>query len=291
MDPKAIFATRLVSSLLHEVVVDTALETHSALKRARRPCACCGKDRCGSHGTFDAGAGANGTKPDYYSNNPLFECLVCSRQVSSNRYATHLEKCMGMGAKTSRKGCSRMAKSNSNAATSSLLNSGTRSASPAQRTDPGARKRGTSPTPLRPDAESKHLRMFSEPRTSEPYGARASVHKGAAQTPPDESTAADKPQAKPADAAPVAVESSAGEVTGDASPQLFGDLEQGFSVSSDSDDSTSDTALSDVEEQEVDADADADGLNDNDLSPAEDSDDASEIEVEVDMDSDENDGL
>ena len=51
-------------------------------------------------------------KPDYYSHNPLFECLVCSRQVSSNRYATHLAKCMGMGGKGARKGAARSAKAN-----------------------------------------------------------------------------------------------------------------------------------------------------------------------------------
>lgn len=36
-------------------------------------------------------------RPDLYAQNPLFECLVCSRQVSSNRYAVHLAKCLGIG--------------------------------------------------------------------------------------------------------------------------------------------------------------------------------------------------
>ncbi|KAE8256409.1 hypothetical protein A4X13_0g2656 [Tilletia indica] len=38
-------------------------------------------------------------KPDLYSHNPLYECLVCSRQVAANRYATHLANCLGIGAK------------------------------------------------------------------------------------------------------------------------------------------------------------------------------------------------
>ena len=52
-----------------------------------------------AHDVSDPASLVHGTKTDYYSNNPLFECLVCSRQVSSNRYATHLEKCMGIGSK------------------------------------------------------------------------------------------------------------------------------------------------------------------------------------------------
>ncbi|CAD6983551.1 unnamed protein product [Tilletia controversa] len=40
-------------------------------------------------------------KPDLYSHNPLYECLVCSRQVAANRYATHLANCLGIGAKAS----------------------------------------------------------------------------------------------------------------------------------------------------------------------------------------------
>lgn len=60
---------------------------------------------------------SQGNKPDYYSNNPLFECLVCSRQVSSNRYATHLAKCMGMGSKGGRKGAARTAKGSAHSST------------------------------------------------------------------------------------------------------------------------------------------------------------------------------
>jgi hypothetical protein len=32
-----------------------------------------------------------------YQNNPLLACLVCSRQVSANRYAQHLASCVGVG--------------------------------------------------------------------------------------------------------------------------------------------------------------------------------------------------
>ena len=44
-------------------------------------------------------ANANPLKPELYSANPLFECLICSRQVGINRYAHHLAKCLGIGGK------------------------------------------------------------------------------------------------------------------------------------------------------------------------------------------------
>jgi len=34
---------------------------------------------------------------EMYQNNPLLTCLVCSRQVSANRYAQHLASCVGVG--------------------------------------------------------------------------------------------------------------------------------------------------------------------------------------------------
>ncbi|KDN44689.1 hypothetical protein K437DRAFT_294774 [Tilletiaria anomala UBC 951] len=54
--------------------------------------------RVGTPGPTSNSAG-NPLKPDIYAQNPLFECIVCSRQVSSNRYAVHLAKCLGIGGK------------------------------------------------------------------------------------------------------------------------------------------------------------------------------------------------
>lgn len=110
----------------------------------------------------DANSSENGRKTDYYSNNPLFECLVCSRQVSSNRYATHLEKCMGLGNKSMRKVSSRSAKSASNAVTQRLLNTNSRSSSPAVRTTL-PRKRGASPVAGPKDKQVKPERSTPIP--------------------------------------------------------------------------------------------------------------------------------
>lgn len=43
MDPKALFTSRLLGSLLNELVVDTALDVHSAVKRSKRKCPQCGE--------------------------------------------------------------------------------------------------------------------------------------------------------------------------------------------------------------------------------------------------------
>ena len=159
-----------MSSLLNEIVVDTALETHAFLKKARSVCPLCGKHCTAKRASFaspptskltqsdgsalgqdGAGAKGDGVKPDYYSNNPLFECLVCSRQVSSNRYATHLEKCMGMGLKAPRKNSTRTAKAASHVATRLLNSAGSDS----------PKKRTASPTPLRPSTEDKQARTVN----------------------------------------------------------------------------------------------------------------------------------
>ncbi|SAM81368.1 uncharacterized protein UBRO_02925 [Ustilago bromivora] len=152
-DPKALIATKFLDSFLTQIVLDVALSTHSTIKRARSICKLCGI-RCQTHtpaaeqctnlslsthphtnnssdstistsrsSTPVPGGGAV-SKPDYYSNNPLFECLVCSRQVSSNRYATHLAKCMGMGSKGGRKGAARNAKATTTGGIGGLVANG-----------------------------------------------------------------------------------------------------------------------------------------------------------------------
>ena len=140
-DAKAYLALKFLDSFLREIVLDTAIHTSAKIKRARSICHLCGV-RCQAHApaaeqssvsTSDVASssrsatpvpGTSSNKPDYYSNNPLFECLVCSRQVSSNRYATHLAKCMGMGSKGGRKGAARNAKA-STSLSGSVRQSGT----------------------------------------------------------------------------------------------------------------------------------------------------------------------
>lgn len=206
--------------------------------------------------TAEAGAHANGNKTDYYSNNPLFECLVCSRQVSSNRYATHLEKCMGMGLKTARKGSARNAKSSSSAATSRLLNSTPGPDSPSMRSANLSKKRAASPNALRPSGEEKQAKTE---RVSTPSSTAQNTPKlglnvlpssrqgtPASTATPDEN----KPLAKlQREASTTAPSSTAGDTTVRTEDMDSDDAEfpDGFSVSSDSDESGSQAGLSDAE--------------------------------------------
>lgn len=120
---------------------------------------------------------ANGAKTDYYSNNPLYECLVCSRQVSSNRYATHLEKCMGAGNKSTRKGSTRNAKTASTAVTQRILNTNSRSASPSTSSPTAApRKQGSSsPAPQMPAAASKEKQSIKSEKPSTPLSKQVDL--------------------------------------------------------------------------------------------------------------------
>lgn len=318
MDPKALFTTRLLGSLLNEIVVDTALDVHSSVKRSKRRCAQCGElyvsrhsHSCTKHGRHrthpgnaDSASAANGTKTDYYSNNPLFECLVCSRQVSSNRYATHLEKCMGMGVKMSRKGSARNAKTSSNAANARLLSSTPVPESPSSKSAALPRKRAASPTSLRSNGSEKQMKVD---RTSTPSAAAKEQGKG---TGAGTAATGDKSSAVTSGVhegeskdgvsqrtAPMArAASSEAGTAGDQAEELDmsddADFPSGFSVSSDSGNSETNEGASDAENgagnedtmEEVEFDLDkVEDDSDND-------DDIGEVDIDAELeDSDEND--
>ncbi|CBQ72209.1 conserved hypothetical protein [Sporisorium reilianum SRZ2] len=200
-DPKALLAAKFLDSFLREIVLDTAIHTHAKIKRARSICHLCGVP-CQAHTpAAEQSASSNATsalaldtastpsrsatpvpgstataaahKPDYYSNNPLFECLVCSRQVSSNRYATHLAKCMGMGSKGGRKGAARNAKATTSSLAGSNRQSGAgtpRYASDADDDSFAKRKNGTAA------ATKNGVKRGSSPLAASPL-ANARMHK------------------------------------------------------------------------------------------------------------------
>ncbi|TFK57452.1 hypothetical protein OE88DRAFT_1803995 [Heliocybe sulcata] len=117
-------ASRLLSAMLDDIVMDITLQTHQELARNRAICDVC-HTRCGlvhlpgpsapgtsvkiegeQNGGTQLGASTSsngGTKGD---GNVYFECLNCNREIAWNRYAPHLSSCMGIGA---RKGANRSA--------------------------------------------------------------------------------------------------------------------------------------------------------------------------------------
>ncbi|BGP29639.1 hypothetical protein JCM10296v2_001378 [Rhodotorula toruloides] len=121
-------AAALTAQLIHELIVDVAVEEHRlALLRRERTAAA---QQAGLDGGLNGAAGTGavngadaGTSP-VKKDEGLFECLVCSRQIAAPRYASHLSGCMGLGG--SRRGGERRA-----AAASSRANGASRTGSVA----------------------------------------------------------------------------------------------------------------------------------------------------------------
>uniref|UniRef100_A0A0K3CND7 SAGA-associated factor 11 n=2 Tax=Rhodotorula toruloides TaxID=5286 RepID=A0A0K3CND7_RHOTO len=127
-------AAALTAQLIHELIVDVAVEEHRlALLRRERTAAA---QQAGLDGGLNRAAGSGavngadaGTSP-VKKDEGLFECLVCSRQIAAPRYASHLSGCMGLGG--SRRGGERRAaaaSSRANAKSNGIKRSAT--ASPA----------------------------------------------------------------------------------------------------------------------------------------------------------------
>ncbi|KAG1889431.1 hypothetical protein F4604DRAFT_1712299 [Suillus subluteus] len=109
--------SKIFSAMLDDLAMDAALQAHHQLLRSRAVCRTC-HTRCGLvhpneahtvtpqsqsnlHGDVGGKTASstgtntpNGSKSD---GNILFECMVCKRQVASNRFAPHLSACMGTG--------------------------------------------------------------------------------------------------------------------------------------------------------------------------------------------------
>ncbi|KAK4333172.1 SAGA-associated factor 11 [Rhodotorula toruloides] len=87
-------AAALTAQLIHELIVDVAVEEHRlALLRRERTAAA---QQAGLDGGLNRAAGSGavngadaGTSP-VKKDEGLFECLVCSRQIAAPRYASHL---------------------------------------------------------------------------------------------------------------------------------------------------------------------------------------------------------
>ncbi|KAJ7786086.1 hypothetical protein B0H16DRAFT_17107 [Mycena metata] len=119
----AALGTRIFSAMLEDLVMDVTLQSHHETARSRSICPVC-KTRCSSvhpptHSQVASqslpsrpstpaanGSGGTGTSTPTKSDGNLYlECVNCSRQIASNRYAPHLSSCMGLG--TTRRGAAR----------------------------------------------------------------------------------------------------------------------------------------------------------------------------------------
>ncbi|KAJ7783549.1 hypothetical protein DFH07DRAFT_190801 [Mycena maculata] len=139
-------ATRIFSVMLEDIVMDVTLQSHHETARSRSICPVC-KTRCSSVHTpshtqivaqstlpsrpstpaanGSAGTGTSTPTSIKADGNLYLECVQCSRQIASNRYAPHLSSCMGLS--TTRRGSAR---GNATAKSKPSSEAGGRSTSP-----------------------------------------------------------------------------------------------------------------------------------------------------------------
>ncbi|EIM92829.1 uncharacterized protein STEHIDRAFT_152134 [Stereum hirsutum FP-91666 SS1] len=119
-------ASRVFSTMLDDLILDAALQSHQEVARNRAVCDVChtrcglahnagpstlamnGRSRAGTpslEGGGRMGTPTPGSSTPKSDGNMLLDCVVCGRQVASARYAPHLSGCMGMNG--TRRGSSR----------------------------------------------------------------------------------------------------------------------------------------------------------------------------------------
>ncbi|CAI2183690.1 6205_t:CDS:10 [Funneliformis geosporum] len=96
---KGVVAFSILCELLDECILDVAFEAHREAKLAASVCHLC-KSECRSFVVTQPGLDIFGNHPQQ-DNSPTFECVNCQRPFPSKRYATHLEKCMGLAGRSS----------------------------------------------------------------------------------------------------------------------------------------------------------------------------------------------
>ncbi|TIB72113.1 hypothetical protein E3Q24_01910 [Wallemia mellicola] len=111
--------------------------------------------------------------------NPNFECLICKRQISSNRYAPHLNNCLGLGG-------SRLSSRNSSNATRNaqvcnlffLVILSTNNRQPAKVSKPTPTPASTTTTCLQPSYKQQQpvkSKLNTKPRQSSPLSTNHSI--------------------------------------------------------------------------------------------------------------------
>ncbi|KAI0374404.1 hypothetical protein BV20DRAFT_961553 [Pilatotrama ljubarskyi] len=124
-------SSTIFSAMLEEILMDVVQQSHKEIARARAVCDVChtrcnavhvpgpsnaGSSRIPTPNGADARAGDGNSPSATGTNTPVsgngkdgtvyFACVECKREIASNRYATHLSGCMGIG---NRRGAARNA--------------------------------------------------------------------------------------------------------------------------------------------------------------------------------------
>ncbi|KAF9134390.1 hypothetical protein BGX30_011953 [Mortierella sp. GBA39] len=97
-------AFEILGDLLDEIVLDVVSEAHREVKNMRTVCPIC-KTKCRNY-VVRAGQDIFGQNPQP-SNSQTFDCVHCQRSFPAQRYAPHLEKCLGLAGRASSRAASR----------------------------------------------------------------------------------------------------------------------------------------------------------------------------------------
>ncbi|KAF9538997.1 hypothetical protein EC957_005975 [Mortierella hygrophila] len=97
-------AFEILGDLLDEIVLDVVSEAHREVKNMRTVCPIC-KTKCRNY-VVRAGQDIFGQNPQP-SNSQTFDCVHCQRSFPAQRYAPHLEKCLGLAGRSSSRAASR----------------------------------------------------------------------------------------------------------------------------------------------------------------------------------------
>ncbi|KAF9991253.1 SAGA-associated factor [Mortierella antarctica] len=94
----------ILGELLDELILDVAVEAHRDVKNIRSNCPIC-KTKCRSY-VVRPGVDIFGQNPQP-NNSQMYDCVHCLRSFPAQRYAPHLEKCLGLSGRTSSRTASR----------------------------------------------------------------------------------------------------------------------------------------------------------------------------------------
>ncbi|KAF9918807.1 Ataxin-7-like protein 3, partial [Linnemannia zychae] len=94
----------ILGDLLDEIVLDVVSESHREIKNMRTICPIC-KTKCRNY-VVRAGQDVFGQNPQP-SNSQTYDCVHCQRSFPAQRYAPHLEKCLGLAGRSSSRAASR----------------------------------------------------------------------------------------------------------------------------------------------------------------------------------------
>ncbi|KAJ2753686.1 hypothetical protein GGH94_003646 [Coemansia aciculifera] len=95
---RALLAMELFAEMIDDMMMDVVFETHLEAKQCVSACAVC-STRCQSDANVVQvdGIAADGSSPGVAAD--LFECPNCQRPYPAARFASHMDKCMGLSSR------------------------------------------------------------------------------------------------------------------------------------------------------------------------------------------------